>query len=93
MIGINAILAGTFLLLISFACGFAFGGSSADTRRIMAFGTAQRDLSAALLVSVENFSDPAVAAMIVVVALLGVGIQVPIAVTLGRRPSRDRHPM
>ena len=85
MIGFNAILAGTMLLLISFGCGFALGGPTTDTRKIMAFGTAQRDLSAALLVGVKNFSDPAVVVMLIAVAILGVCIQVPIAVALGRR--------
>jgi BASS family bile acid:Na+ symporter len=91
MIGFNAILAGALLLLISFGCGFALGGPSADTRKILAFGTAQRDLSAALLVSVENFSDPAVVVMLIVIAVLGVCIQVPIALAFGGRATAHAH--
>ncbi len=86
-IGFNAILAGTLLLLVSLGCGFVLGGPSADTRNVLAFGTAQRDISAALVVAVENFSDPDVVVMLIVVVVLGVWIQIPIAVALGRRAS------
>ena len=86
-LGFNAILAGTLLLLISLGCGFVLGGASADTRSVMALGTAQRDISAALAVAVENFSDPNVVVMLIVVALLGVCLQIPIAVYFGRRAS------
>ena len=63
------------------------GGASADTRNVVALGTAQRDISAALVVAVENFPDPNVVVMLVVVALLGVCLQIPIAVYFGRRAS------
>jgi BASS family bile acid:Na+ symporter len=84
-IGFRAILAATLLLLSSFGCGLLLGGPSNDTRTVLAFGTAQRDISAALLVAVENFSDRDIVVMLTLVAFLGVCIQVPIAVLLGRR--------
>jgi hypothetical protein len=37
------------------------------------------------VVAVENFSDPDVVVMLIVLALLGVCIQIPIALALGRR--------
>jgi BASS family bile acid:Na+ symporter len=86
----NAIVAGVLLLLAAFASGFALGGSCADTRTVLAFGTAQRDLSAALLVAVESFSDPRVVVMLIVMVILGVCIQIPIAVGFGRRSMRER---
>jgi predicted Na+-dependent transporter len=88
----NAIVAAALLLIISFACGFILGGPSADARMVLAFGTAQRDLSAALVVAVANFSDPGVVVMLVVMAILGVCIQIPVAVAFGRcaiRQGRD----
>jgi BASS family bile acid:Na+ symporter len=90
MIGFNAILAGAVLLLVSLGCGFVLGGASADTRSVLAFGTAQRDISAAFVVAVENFSDPDVVIMLIVVALLGVCIQIPIALALGRRATTTK---
>jgi BASS family bile acid:Na+ symporter len=89
-IGFSAILAGTTLLLISLACGFVLGGRPSDKSIVLAFGTAQRDISAALVVSIENFSDPNIVVMLIVVALLGVCIQIPIAVALGRRAAENR---
>jgi BASS family bile acid:Na+ symporter len=88
MIGFNAILAGVVLLLISLGCGFVLGGASADTRSVLAFGTAQRDISAAFVVAEKNFSDPVVLVMLIVVALLGVCIQIPIALAFGRRAAK-----
>jgi bile acid:Na+ symporter, BASS family len=85
----NVILAGAVLVLGSIGCGFVLGGPSSETRRILALGTAQRDFSAALLVAVENFRNPTVAAMLIVVALLGLCLQVPIAFAFGRRDVRQ----
>ena len=88
-INFNTILAGGLLLLVSFVCGYVLGGPSADTRRTFAFGTAQRDISAGLLVAVENFPNPEVVVMLIVVALLGLCIQIPIAIAFGRRPAQE----
>ncbi|HXW61815.1 MAG TPA: bile acid:sodium symporter [Candidatus Acidoferrales bacterium] len=89
---LNVILAGSALLLGSIGCGFALGGPSSDSRRILALGTAQRDFSAALLVAVDNFRNPGVVAMLTVVALLGLCLLVPIALAFGRRAVR-RNPV
>ena len=89
-LGFNAILAGSLLLLVSLGFGFVLGGASADTRRVVALGTAQRDLSAALAVAVANFPDPNVVVMLIVVALLGVCLEIPIALYFGRRASALR---
>jgi BASS family bile acid:Na+ symporter len=86
-IGWNAIFAGALLLLLSLACGVALGGPSTDIRSVFALATAQRDISAALVVAVENFPDSDVVVMLIVVALLGVCVQIPIAVAVGRRAS------
>ena len=83
-LGFNAILAGSLLLLASLGCGFVLGGASADTRSVVALGTAQRDISAALAVAVANFPDPNVVVMLILMALLAVCLQIPIAVLMGR---------
>lgn len=83
-IGFNAILAGAALLVVSFGCGFVLGGASAEAKSVLAFGTAQRDISAALVVAVENFPQTDVVLMLIVVALLGVCLQIPLSLALGR---------
>lgn len=84
MVDFRAILAAVLLLVLSLACGFVLGGPSSRTRSTLAFATGQRDLSAALLVGVETFSDKAVIVMIIVTAVLGLCIQLPIALILGK---------
>jgi BASS family bile acid:Na+ symporter len=84
-IRLDAIVAGLLLILSSLGFGFVLGGPSPDTRSILALGTAQRDISAALVVAVENFSDPNIVVMLIVVALLGVCIEIPLAFAFGRR--------
>jgi predicted Na+-dependent transporter len=91
VIGFKAILAGAVLLLVSLGFGFVLGGGSADTRNVLGFATAQRDISAAFVVAVKNFPDPDVVVMLIVVALLGVCIQIPIALALGRRAGKWGH--
>jgi BASS family bile acid:Na+ symporter len=84
-IRVDAVVAGLLLILSSLGFGFVLGGPSPDTRSILALGTAQRDISAALVVAVENFSDPNIVVMLIVVALLGVCIEIPLAFAFGRR--------
>lgn len=87
---LNTTLAGGLLLLVSFGCGYVLGAPSADSRRSLAFGTAQRDISAGLLVAIENFPKPEVEVMLIVVTLLGLCIQIPIALAFGRRPAQKK---
>ena len=84
-VGWHGILAGGLLLLVSFSCGLVLGGRTAGTRSVLMFGTAQRSISAAFLVAAETFSDSAVLVMLIVVALMDVCIQIPIAIAVGRR--------
>jgi len=56
--GTRGILAG--LLFIAFGClmGWLFGGPGDDTRRVLALGTGQRNIAAALVVGSQSFTDP-----------------------------------
>ena len=85
---LKAIVAGGLLLLISFGSGFAIGGPNADTRKVLALGTAQRNLSVAFLIAVENFREPGVVTMLAILALLAFFTQIPIALAWGRRTNR-----
>jgi len=51
----------------------------------MALATAQRNIAAALVVGGQNFNDPQVLVMVVVVAVVGLLILMPLARILGTR--------
>jgi bile acid:Na+ symporter, BASS family len=82
---LKAIVAGGLLLLISFGSGFALGGPGANTRKVLALGTAQRNLSVAFLIAVENFRESGVVTMLAILALLAFFTQIPIALAWGGR--------
>ena len=46
-------------------------GPGGDTRRVLALGTGQRNIAAALVVASESFSDPSVVIMVIVVTIVG----------------------
>src|SRR5215469_16037346 len=59
--------------------GFVLGGPPPDTRGVMALGTAQRNIAAGLVVGGQNFRDPKVIVMVVVVAIVGLLMLMPLA--------------
>jgi len=83
--GTRGILAG--LLFIAFGClmGWLFGGPGDDTRRVLALGTGQRNIAAALVVGSQSFTDPGVTVMVVAVAIVGLVTLMPLAGMFGRR--------
>jgi predicted Na+-dependent transporter len=86
IIGINGILAALLFLLSCFAAGFLLGGQQDAIRPVVALGTAQRNLAAALAVATANFAqDPAVIVMILVLGLVDLSVLLFIANFLGRR--------
>ena len=56
--GTRAILAGLLFIALGLGTGWLLGGSGADTKRVMALGTGQRNIAAALVVATQSFSDP-----------------------------------
>ena len=85
--GTRAILAGILFLLLGFAIGYVLGGPTRETRRVLGLGTSQRNIAAALVVAGQNFSDPKVVVMVVVVAIVGLLLLMPLARALARRAS------
>jgi predicted Na+-dependent transporter len=86
LIGTGGILAIVIFLAISFVLGYLAGGSDAGTRSVMGLGTAQRNLSAALVVGAQNFSDsPNVLVTVIVAGLVGLVLLLPLAAELGKR--------
>ena len=77
--GTLAILAGLLFIVLGLGTGWLLGGSSADTKRVMALGTGQRNIAAALVVASQSFSDPKVVVMVIVVAIVGLIILMPLS--------------
>jgi BASS family bile acid:Na+ symporter len=77
--GTRGILAGLLFIGLGLGTGWLLGGSSADTRRVMALGTGQRNIAAALVVASQSFSDPKVVVMVIVVAIVGLVVLMPLS--------------
>jgi len=82
--GTRAILAGLLFIAISFGTGWLLGGPDTDARRVLALGTAQRNIAAALVVGAQSFKDPKVVVMVIVVAIVGLLILMPLSRRLAR---------
>jgi len=81
--GLGAILV---FLVVSFLVGFAGGGSDPGIKSVLGLGTAQRNISAAFVVALQNFADnPDVITMVIVGAMIGLVILMPLAAQLGKR--------
>jgi predicted Na+-dependent transporter len=86
LIGSGGFLAIVMFLAALFVVGFFGGGSNAGTQSVLGLGTAQRNLSAALIVAGQNFADiPAVLTFIIVAGVVGLLLLMPLAGELGRR--------
>jgi len=83
--GTRGILAGLLFIALGCGIGWLLGGPDAGTRRVMALGTGQRNIAAALVVASQSFSDPKVVVMVIVVAVVGLIILVPISRALANR--------
>jgi bile acid:Na+ symporter, BASS family len=81
--GTRGILAGLLFIAIGFGLGWLLGGPDTDTRRVLALGTAQRNIAAALVVG-SSFGDPKVVVMVVVVAIVSLVFLMPLSRVLAR---------
>ncbi len=86
-VGMSAIVASVLFVGIAFISGYCLGGSKREARQVLGFGTAARNIPAALLVGSQNFDDPNVAIMVIVVALLSLVVFGPLAISFGRHHS------
>ncbi len=77
--GTRAILAGLLFIALGLGTGWLLGGPTADTKRVMALGTGQRNIAAALVVASQSFSDPKVVVMVIVVAIVGLVVLMPLS--------------
>jgi predicted Na+-dependent transporter len=85
-LGTGGIAAALVVLVGALLVGFLTGGSSEENRSVLGLGTAQRNISAAVVVAVQNFGDdPEVITMVMVVAVLGLIVLFAAAGELGKR--------
>ncbi len=61
-----------------------FSQPRSEARRVMGFGAAARNIPAALLVARENFVDPKVMIMVIVVALLSLIVPAPLTIVFAQ---------
>jgi predicted Na+-dependent transporter len=87
LVGSLGILAGIIFIVLSVVVGFVLGmlGSpEGGIRSVMGLGTAQRNISAALVVAAQNF-DSDVITYLMVIAIIGLVVLMPTAGELGKR--------
>ncbi|WP_456451191.1 bile acid:sodium symporter family protein [Hydrogenimonas sp.] len=66
------------------AIGYLFGYGDSERRFMLSIATAQRNISAAILVAAKNFDDPEVMLTMVAAAILGLLIMLPYARARGK---------
>ena len=77
--GTRGILAGILFIAIGLGTGWLLGGRDTGTKSVMALGTGQRNIAAALVVASQSFSDPKVVVMVIVVAIIGLVVLMPLS--------------
>jgi predicted Na+-dependent transporter len=92
VVGSGALAAAALLVAAGMGVGFLTGGASPERRRVLALGTGQRGISAALLIATHVAQDPDAAIMVVVVILAGELILYSAAALVGQmvRPTPAR---
>jgi bile acid:Na+ symporter, BASS family len=77
--GTRGILAGVLFIALGFGAGWLLGAPEMGTRRVLALGTAQRNIAAALVVGSQSFDNPEVVVMVIVVATVAFLILMPLS--------------
>jgi predicted Na+-dependent transporter len=85
LIGSLGLLALLLFIVGSLLIGLLLGGRDPGARSVMGLGTAQRNVSAAILVSAQNFSGTNTLAFVLVAAILLLLILLPTAKRMGAR--------
>ncbi len=85
LIGTGGFAAILLFLGAALAVGYFGGGNDPGSRSVLGLGTAQRNLSAALVVGGQNFADtPGVITFIIVAGIVGLIVLLPAAGEIGR---------
>jgi BASS family bile acid:Na+ symporter len=84
-IGTMGILALLLFIVGSFLIGLLLGGGNPGERSVMALGTAQRNISAAIVVSAQNFAELGTLPYVMMAAILLLLLLLPAGKALARR--------
>lgn len=84
LVGSLGILAGMIFIVAALVVGYLLGGSNRGIKNVMGLGTAQRNISAALVVAGQNFDSNAIT-YVMVIAIIGLVVLMPLAGELGKR--------
>jgi BASS family bile acid:Na+ symporter len=84
LVGTGGILAGIIFIVVALVIGYLLGGTDSSVKSIMGLGTAQRNISAALVVAAQNF-DADVITYVMVLSIIGLVVLMPTAGELGKR--------
>ena len=85
LLGSGAILAMLLFIGLMLVVGYFLGGPDRDTRVATGLGTAQRNISAAMLITVQNFAEPKVLVMVLAGAALMLVTNSLVAAEVGKR--------
>lgn len=84
LVGSFGILAGIIFIIASLVIGYLLGGSDSGIKSVMGLGTGQRNISAALVVAGQNFGMDVIT-YLMVIAVIGLVVLMPVAGELGKR--------
>jgi predicted Na+-dependent transporter len=95
LFGTGAVAATLVFVVVSVLAGYFSGGPGVNTKRVLALGTGQRNLSAAFIIATGNFGDePNVLVFVAAAGLVGMVLLFPTAGEFGKRaeviPGTDR---
>jgi BASS family bile acid:Na+ symporter len=88
--GSGAVTVAVLFVALLVACGYALGGPASETRSVMALGTGQRNVAAALVVAGQISEDPAVVIMLIASTFAGLIVLLPAAIWFARRSTGDQ---
>ena len=89
LFGTRGIGASILQVLLGCALGWLFGGPDLGTKGSLLLGTAQRNIGAALVVGGDDLHDPKVMVMLVVAAMIGLLILLPLTRILAKKSDKS----
>ncbi len=90
LIGSLGLLALLLFIFGSFIIGYLLGGGDPATRTVLGLGTAQRNVSAAIVVTAQNFAGTDTLSFVLVGAILLLLVLLPTAKRLGARSEASK---